>query len=621
MAFDAKKHEQLSAYLDGELPAAERAAVEALLARDAEARACMEQLRKVSRFVNALPRDRAPGGLAEAVVARMERASLLGDEANLRPAPRAVRWSRPLAMAASLLIVGTVAWFSIPSFRGMTGSTAVKTAEAPRPADHMAEGVSEERLAMSTGEESVESLRGRMEAKGARLRDQGVSQASRDDENKADDYAYAAKAPAPRAADEPAVTLGVNKERLEVVQPSYLDRKDADAGTDVTAPAEPVRVNAASAPPPAFGTLFDDADKAKSQTIDLRLAANNVQNIELQRAPIEAFGNHLQVEVDDPSIVEQLGRVIESNMTQVSATNLNSVPPDQAMSNSQNFWTSRGGVTESKQGEIGFDETDDEGPPWVEREAPAGERVYVVNVSRAQAAPLLASMKSLVDSNRTVAVWTANNIPVSQSRLADEAMVQFSAARADPDDASCENVTATATGSSRGAGGGGQPAESAVRETGSSPVIAGGRGMTRAATNENAKKSDKPETEIDGPRQTRQRADDAAQDPVDQSLEEDEDSADTSVRSKPESSVAAESRPGSSGRFQATSEPAMDDFITMAISLRANPLLRSLRAEPKESPGKSTPIAGESGSPARGFAPAAPTSQTSQPTTQGSPRG
>lgn len=106
---------QLTAYLDGELPAAERAKVEALLATDASARRLLAELRRTAGLVAGLPRAQAPTRLAEEISARIERQALLGDTAfdAGRPATySALR--RVFAVAAALAIVVTTGWIMFP---------------------------------------------------------------------------------------------------------------------------------------------------------------------------------------------------------------------------------------------------------------------------------------------------------------------------------------------------------------------------------------------------------------------------------------------------------------------------------------------------------------------------
>ncbi len=89
--------EQLSAYLDDELTAAQRREVEAFLAEDAGARTVLAELRATSRVLGELPRARASDRLLEGIRTRLEREALLGDlQGAPSPVPRertfGLRW-------------------------------------------------------------------------------------------------------------------------------------------------------------------------------------------------------------------------------------------------------------------------------------------------------------------------------------------------------------------------------------------------------------------------------------------------------------------------------------------------------------------------------------------------
>ena len=102
--------ELLSAYLDDQLSSAQAAKVERRLAKDAEARQLLGQMREVSEMVGRLPRHRAPDDLAEAVLADLERETLL-DQAGSGPGEaghKHLRWRR-LAAAAAMIMLGGIA--------------------------------------------------------------------------------------------------------------------------------------------------------------------------------------------------------------------------------------------------------------------------------------------------------------------------------------------------------------------------------------------------------------------------------------------------------------------------------------------------------------------------------
>jgi len=124
--------ELLSAYIDGELSDAQRAEVEERLAKDADARQLVSELRALKESVRSLPAYRLEEDLARRVLQRAERAILTGgvdDEATESEGPPSSSeppkpWTRPLlrerwrrvylwpvlAVAATLLIM-----FMIPN--------------------------------------------------------------------------------------------------------------------------------------------------------------------------------------------------------------------------------------------------------------------------------------------------------------------------------------------------------------------------------------------------------------------------------------------------------------------------------------------------------------------------
>jgi anti-sigma factor RsiW len=74
--------ELISAYLDAELDDAESEAVESMLSQSAEARAELEELRKVVALVSALPDVEAPEDFIEKLNRRMRRKQMLQGEAG-----------------------------------------------------------------------------------------------------------------------------------------------------------------------------------------------------------------------------------------------------------------------------------------------------------------------------------------------------------------------------------------------------------------------------------------------------------------------------------------------------------------------------------------------------------
>ncbi|MEN6457896.1 MAG: zf-HC2 domain-containing protein [Thermoguttaceae bacterium] len=99
--------ELLSAYLDGELTAAERARVERLLATDPAARQTLDDLRAVSAAMQSLPREKVGEDLTQPVLQAAERRML----AEGRPDEPAVPLARELFQR--FLSRRTLAWLSV----------------------------------------------------------------------------------------------------------------------------------------------------------------------------------------------------------------------------------------------------------------------------------------------------------------------------------------------------------------------------------------------------------------------------------------------------------------------------------------------------------------------------
>ncbi len=116
--------EQLSSYLDGELSAEERAAVEEHLAGCAACREELELLRATLDALHDLPVLPAPGGFADAVLGRIPEGG--GEQAAepgagvvplRRRGPGVLVWA-PVAMAAAAVLVVGIVWWQLPRLTG-----------------------------------------------------------------------------------------------------------------------------------------------------------------------------------------------------------------------------------------------------------------------------------------------------------------------------------------------------------------------------------------------------------------------------------------------------------------------------------------------------------------------
>lgn len=124
--------ELLSAYVDGEVTANERAVVEGALRTDPQARQLLEELRRTAAAVSALPRHAAPASLAVDLDAQLERAQLLsgfGRRAEGRSGWG--KWQTPLKAAAMLAVVAGAGWWF--AFGPGSQTPGEKIADATKP--------------------------------------------------------------------------------------------------------------------------------------------------------------------------------------------------------------------------------------------------------------------------------------------------------------------------------------------------------------------------------------------------------------------------------------------------------------------------------------------------------
>lgn len=116
------------AYVCGDLAPAERAAFEAHLAQCPACRAEVDALQTVTQALRAVPMAPAPDR-ADAVLAR----TIEAGEAET------FAWRRPLAIAASLALVGTTVWLAWPHRDATSGGAAHAQPEEPEAAGEVAQ--------------------------------------------------------------------------------------------------------------------------------------------------------------------------------------------------------------------------------------------------------------------------------------------------------------------------------------------------------------------------------------------------------------------------------------------------------------------------------------------------
>jgi len=96
----------LSAYLDDELSAADRAAVESKLAESAEWRSVLDEVREAREAVRALPARDAPAGWWDHLLATADAEVVDLASARHRRRLRPRRWAAAASAAAAAVIIG-----------------------------------------------------------------------------------------------------------------------------------------------------------------------------------------------------------------------------------------------------------------------------------------------------------------------------------------------------------------------------------------------------------------------------------------------------------------------------------------------------------------------------------
>ena len=154
-----KLGEYLSAYLDDELNAADRQAVERLVADDSRARALLDELRQTVGLVHDLPRRTAPPSLLEDLTAAVERQELLGEPSE-EVLPRRPWWFtlRPILSAAAALVITIGGGYWVYWQMSQTpGRPALTDAGPGAAADHLGEPPDKNKGRMSTASREMDA--------------------------------------------------------------------------------------------------------------------------------------------------------------------------------------------------------------------------------------------------------------------------------------------------------------------------------------------------------------------------------------------------------------------------------------------------------------------------------
>ena len=397
--------EQLTAYLDGELSAAEHLAVKKLLERDPEARQLLEELKRTSRMVGSLPRGKAPADMSALVMARLEREALLGvPEAGRPKRVRSIGWIRPLGVAAGIMMMLTAGWLIYRQNQPKP--------EAPRQlamADRKDYGAKRTRAGREGAGVQPAS---RTETFG-KMRREGASEASHPTEMlgeaKMTDRIASGAPTAPTAV----VSKGAPAARTE---PAEVSAGRSAGETDMLAAVKAKAEMRAAVPP------SEEASPAQSDSSVMRLglqkqsevsmAANFLLDEEASRVPSEGLSNRIELLADADTrnqLVAQVERFMSSNHI-----------PDLRTT----------GVTAPIQPEQAFyylkPEKEEKDRATSAGTNPSTEAVEVVlNVQAPQVEQLIESMDQVARANRAKVSWTANAVPVPDAGLPSEVMKQL----------------------------------------------------------------------------------------------------------------------------------------------------------------------------------------------------
>jgi hypothetical protein len=138
---DVPENELLSAFLDGELTAAEQAEVEQLLARSPAARQLLEEFRALAATLQSLPQSKLGEDLSQPVLQIAQRRMLSGSPAPAELARPAVRPAaailrrvfNPRALVWSALAVGVAVMLTVVNWRPADRPAGNGIAKAPAP--------------------------------------------------------------------------------------------------------------------------------------------------------------------------------------------------------------------------------------------------------------------------------------------------------------------------------------------------------------------------------------------------------------------------------------------------------------------------------------------------------
>jgi hypothetical protein len=471
MGYEGEQFELLTAYVDGELTAAQRAAVEQLLARDEPARALVERLRRTARLVGSLPRGRAPVGLAERVMAQLERESLL-DYPETRSATlgRRVRWWRGVAVAAALALAVTASWLVMPTLRSEKAAreTITLAQREPAPPQIAAKGKADQELTRadrmrvrSAGKASDELATREPAALAAGSPPNAASdrESLASAEGRAKSPGPAAPAPAPE--EKLALADGVDKgeesglgggrglaesraaqSRGHATGLAMRRAQPAASGFKDRAGGEPESTAAEATDDAALGERFrvfydervaEQDESAAYGSFEHLLAANVLANADLHQARAASFGNQIVIDTNSATQARLVGR-IEGFMAGQNVPNAQAEPLAEPIAPTQAFYFVQSAPTGSpSMAAPAVMASGLAAKPAAPADEKGGHEVEIImNVRRAQVPELVAALEEASREDQAQTSWTTNSVPMAGENLGCQVAQQLVPADREP---------------------------------------------------------------------------------------------------------------------------------------------------------------------------------------------
>ena len=322
---DVPEYELLSAYLDGELTAAERVQVEQLLASDPAARQLFSDLRALSSTLQSLPQHRLKESLSDAVLHQAEHEMLAGPlPKDDRPVPQAMAWwsivrrfTRPrtlvwlgLTAAVAILLSVTDPGRRPQMVRQELAQAPVKTEASPEPRTR-SEAPSMRAIPADRGLVSTEpasaspAVAATTKPQADRPLDASKLSFAAPPATPAESVSPPAAAPAPVRADESMLADKEKKDARKGESPQAREQEktgDMVAGTSLSEPRPVAKTSSAKESPKMLAKA--SAEKPESGKAESRESADRKDQV--ASLPVLQIDCYLSVEAAQRQDIERL---------------------------------------------------------------------------------------------------------------------------------------------------------------------------------------------------------------------------------------------------------------------------------------------------------------------------